>query len=121
MIEYELNGGANAAGNPTEYTIESGTITLAAPTKTGYVFGGWYTTEDFSGEAITQIESGSTGKVTLYAKWTAETEGGSPGTDDSGGDGQDDHLWIIPVVIAGAAVIAVAAVLIVKKMKTKNK
>jgi uncharacterized repeat protein (TIGR02543 family) len=35
----------------------------------GYTFDGWYTSEDFSGEAVTTIALGSVGNVTLYAKW----------------------------------------------------
>ena len=38
----------------------------------GYAFDGWYNSADFSGSQITQIEKGSTGTVTLYAKWTAD-------------------------------------------------
>jgi uncharacterized repeat protein (TIGR02543 family) len=68
-ISYTLNGGANHAGNPASYTIESGTIALQAPTRTGAVFAGWYADGGFSGGAITEIPAGSTGNKTLYAKW----------------------------------------------------
>ena len=37
-ITYELNGGTNNVNNPTEYTIETETITLQNPSKTGYTF-----------------------------------------------------------------------------------
>ncbi len=69
-ITYELNGGTNNPVNPTNYTIETATITLNTPTRTGYTFNGWYRTSDFSGSAITGISQGSTGNKTLYAKWT---------------------------------------------------
>ena len=39
------------------------------PTADGYIFSGWYLTEDLSGEAITEIEPGTTEAVTVYAKW----------------------------------------------------
>ena len=65
-----MNGATNNPNNPESYTIESSDITLATPTKTGYTFGGWYDNDQFTGDAITEIESGSTGDVTLYAKWT---------------------------------------------------
>ena len=71
-IEYTISYidcGTNAAGNPASYTINSGTITLAAPTKTGYTFAGWYEAADFNGSEITQIVGGSTGNKTFYAKW----------------------------------------------------
>jgi uncharacterized repeat protein (TIGR02543 family) len=67
-ITYNLNGGTNAT-NPASYDITTSTITLAAPSKTGFVFGGWYATSDFSGSQVTTIAQGSTGNVVLYAKW----------------------------------------------------
>ena len=39
-IRYELEGGVNAAGNPSSYMVEQ-RIVLAAPRKTGYTFKGW--------------------------------------------------------------------------------
>ena len=71
-ITYNLNGGTNHASNPTTYNIESATITLQAPTKTGYSFGGWFDNEDCTGDAVTTIATGSYGNVTLYAKWLVE-------------------------------------------------
>ena len=60
-ITYNLNGGSNALSNPATYTIESNTITLATPTKTGYTFTGW---------SISAIPHGSTGNKTISANWT---------------------------------------------------
>jgi len=68
-IVYNLNGGTNGS-NPATYNVTTSTITLAAPTKPGFVFGGWYAASDFSGSAVTTIAQGSTGDKTLYAKWT---------------------------------------------------
>ena len=83
-ITYELNGGTNASENPASYNVESETITLKAPEKSGYTFAGWYMAEDFTGEAVTEVTQGSTGNITLYAKWikvifpeTLKAEGGS--------------------------------------------
>ena len=70
-ITYNLNGGTNASGAPTSYTIETATITLGTPTKTGYTFDGWYTESAFTNK-VTQIAKGSTGNKTFYAKWTAK-------------------------------------------------
>ena len=74
-ITYELNGGTNAEENLryTEYTILSETIALANPTREGYTFAGWYQTKEYSGAKITEIEKGSVGNLTLYAKWTPNT------------------------------------------------
>ena len=68
-INYELNGGINASSNPSSYTIETDTITLADPQKEDYVFRGWFTQEDFSGTQQTEIEKGSYDSRTYYAKW----------------------------------------------------
>ena len=40
-IRYHLNGGRNAADNPTRYTVETDTFGLSAPTREGYTFLGW--------------------------------------------------------------------------------
>ena len=69
-ITYNLNGGTNNLSNPASYDITSSTIVLQTATKTNYTFGGWYLESNFVTQ-ITQINSGSTGNVTLYAKWTA--------------------------------------------------
>ncbi len=69
-ITYNLNNGTNASGNPSSYTYGTA-VTLAAPTRTGYTFGGWFTNSDFSGTAVTEIPADATGDKTFYAKWTA--------------------------------------------------
>jgi uncharacterized repeat protein (TIGR02543 family) len=68
-IAYNLYGGTNHVSNPATYTITTATITLGTPTKTGYTFGGWYSDAEFT-TAVTEIALGSTGDVTLYAKFT---------------------------------------------------
>ena len=83
IITYKLNGGTNAPENPASYNVETETITLKDPVKPGYTFAGWYKAEDFTGEAVTEIAQGSTGNITLYAKWkqipftTVKVEGGN--------------------------------------------
>lgn len=96
-VTYDLNGGTNAAGNPSEYTILTlgydDAITLSAPTKaTGnilsyssnpdgtfdvtreaYTFEGWYLNPDFTGKAVTELTI-DTGNVMLYAKWGGTSE-----------------------------------------------
>ena len=68
-ISYVLDDGKNADANPSEYTIESETSMLGEPEKDGYLFGGWFGTNDFSDAKVTEIASGSYGDKTLYAKW----------------------------------------------------
>jgi uncharacterized repeat protein (TIGR02543 family) len=69
-IFYTTNGGTNHVSNPPTYTFETGTIFLQAPSRDGYSFGGWYDNEGLVGTAMTQIGTGSTGTVRLYAKWS---------------------------------------------------
>lgn len=71
-ITYELNGGTNSEENPTTYTVTSDDIVLAEPTRSFYEFGGWYTDTNFT-TLITSITTGTTGNITLYAKWTPST------------------------------------------------
>jgi uncharacterized repeat protein (TIGR02543 family) len=72
-ITYTLNGGTNAPANPPSYTVESPAITLAAPARTDYTFGGWYDNAELTGTAVTAIPAGSTGHKTFWAKWTVNT------------------------------------------------
>ena len=69
-ITYDLQGGTNASSNLDEYTIESEDISFSDPTKSGYSFDGWYSDADYSDE-VDGIASGSTGDMSLYAKWSA--------------------------------------------------
>ena len=73
-IAYHLNGGTNAIGNPNGYNIESESISLIAPARTGYSFEGWYKSEDFAEDSkISVIPAGTSGDLNLYAKWTANS------------------------------------------------
>ena len=67
-ITYNLNGGKNASDNPATYHVDSGTITLKAPTKNGYKFLGWYSDSAFNNK-VTQLNGKDIKDVTLYAKW----------------------------------------------------
>ena len=69
-IVYELNGGTNHQDNPTEYATEQLPTQLLEPSKLGFAFMGWYDNPECNGEALTSIKEGTTGTVTLYAKWS---------------------------------------------------
>lgn len=69
-ITYNLNGGTNPSGVSTNYNINTATITLPTPNRSGYTFAGWYTNSSFTGSAVTSIAKGSTGNKVFYAKWT---------------------------------------------------
>ena len=67
-IIYNLNGGSGTM-TPTEYNVTTETFNLPTPTRTGYTFDGWYSDAEFTGEKVTTIAKGTTGDITLYAKW----------------------------------------------------
>ena len=97
-IIYNLNGGVNSSNNPSIYTIEDN-ITLAAPTKTGYTFLGWF---DNNGNQVTSITAGTTGALTLTANWnegdlftvTLDANGGS--VSETMIDVQYNHSYSLP-------------------------
>lgn len=68
-ITYDLSGGEAPEDNPSTYTIESETIRLKDPKKNKSFFRGWYREKTYAGEPVTEITKGSTGDLTLYAKW----------------------------------------------------
>lgn len=76
-INYKINttmessfGRADNSNNPVSYTVGTpcAIYDIKSP-KINYTFDGWYLSEDFSGEKITEIPSDFTGDVILYAKW----------------------------------------------------
>lgn len=68
-INYNLDGGVNADSNPSVYNVEKLPLVLTNPTKNGYNFAGWYMGET----EVTEIAAGTTGEVTLTAKWELAT------------------------------------------------
>ncbi len=76
-ITYKDQGGGTFSGTqssaPTTHTYGTATA-LVSPTKTGYLFGGWFTNSGCTGTAVTSLgATGYTADITLYAKWTAIT------------------------------------------------
>ena len=74
-ITYILDGGTIPYNAPRQYTIETETFDLPVPQRDYYSFEGWYTEDTFVNR-VAQVPQGSTGNVTLYAKWQqTSTEG----------------------------------------------
>ncbi|MCL2521704.1 MAG: InlB B-repeat-containing protein [Erysipelotrichales bacterium] len=67
QITYVLNDGQNSSNNPNTFVGSKLPIQLYPAEKAGYIFLGWFTTSDFSGEAINSITA--TGDITLYASF----------------------------------------------------
>ena len=68
VIFWYLNGGIVSVELPKYVTTS---YTLPIPTRTGYVFDGWYSNSNFTSAEITLITAGWEGS--LYAKWIEET------------------------------------------------
>ena len=70
-LTYNSDGGS--ACNPTSKKEIKGNKwgTLCSPTRTGYTFGGWYTSKNGGGTRIT-ADSVVTNSLTVYAKWNSK-------------------------------------------------
>lgn len=75
-INYELNKGYFAVAAPSSYTGEED-VTLLIPVREGYTFAGWYTDSAFT-KGISVIKAGTTGDITVYAKWKKVSKPGKP-------------------------------------------
>lgn len=71
-ITYDLGGG-KISNAPTSYTVESNTITIPRPTKTGYTFLGWTGSNGNTNQLDVSIVHGSIGNKTYTAHWKINT------------------------------------------------
>lgn len=74
-VTFRMNDGTQAVYDTQ--TVVSGNTASAptAPTRTDYDFGGWY--EDSAGTTAFSFSTPITADKTLYAKWTAQSSGGT--------------------------------------------
>ncbi len=74
LASYKVTFNSNDGSTVAEQTIVSGSKASAPaePTKTGYVFSGWYTDNTTFNNAF-DFATSITGDITLYAKWTSDT------------------------------------------------
>ena len=83
-LSFDSNGGSTVDDITGKY---GATVNLpTAPTKTGYIFEGWYTDENLTNKVEEKLEL--TEDTKLYAKWTAITY--TVQFDANGGDGAMD-------------------------------
>lgn len=99
QITYVLGGGTASEKNPTSYTVESPSLTFVPATKTGHTFEGWFADSGFT-TPVAALPAGSTGDITLYAKWkeNAPVSGGGSGGGSFGGGGSGDPSGSVEVV-----------------------
>ena len=72
-ITYQLDDGTESrSGMPRSYTYGIGTTINGIPTRTGYTFDGWCDNARMTGCTPTKtVSTTQTGKLTFWAKWTA--------------------------------------------------
>jgi uncharacterized repeat protein (TIGR02543 family) len=68
LISYHLNDGEGVAPSG-DYRATDVDFTLPKPTRTGYIFGGWYTDAGYNETEVAEIPQGSTEDKNFYAKW----------------------------------------------------
>ncbi|MFA5562412.1 MAG: polysaccharide lyase family 8 super-sandwich domain-containing protein, partial [Eubacteriales bacterium] len=74
-ITYVLNDGTNDLANPDSYQTGGMAVTLRDPTRAGYTFIGWYTTERFAaGTSMSKVLTAGAKNLTLYARWMQSVE-----------------------------------------------
>ena len=83
-VTFEPDGG-NVTPESQTFTIETGIATLPTPTKEGFTFEGWFAGE----KQYTSIEKGTTGDITLTAKWSQNA------SEDEERLLQDGHTYFI--------------------------
>ena len=66
-VAYHLDGGVNAASNPATFTAGTA-VALAAPTREGYEFEGWYADAKLT-KRVAEIPAEASGDVELWARW----------------------------------------------------
>ena len=71
-ITYNLDDGENDPANPATYTVLDA-VSFEPATKEGFTFDGWFSDADWTTQ-VNEIAQGSTGAVTLYAKFTEIVE-----------------------------------------------
>lgn len=134
-INYVLDGGTNASANPEKYTHQD-EITLAAPTREGFEFKGWYDNANFEGKAVTTISGSTKQEIVLYAKWQENVTppvddnpsedngngngGGNDNVENNEKGGCSSQLNGFVCVLGGAVILGTAVVLFKKKEKTNG-
>lgn len=81
-LDYDLAGGYLTQANPTDYTVETGALTLSNPRRSGYDFAGWTGTDLAGPTTSVTVPTGSTGRRAYVATWVAQ---GFPITYDLAG------------------------------------
>lgn len=72
-VSYNANGGTGAPGSQTKWYGSNITLSTTRPTREGYMFQGWSTSNDSTVEYQPGATYSSNSSVTLYAVWKINT------------------------------------------------
>lgn len=114
---YYIKG--NTGEGEHNITAFSNSNILDTPEKDGYIFLGWYTNADFSGERVLSV-NGLSGDTTLYARWGAMENITQDNQDKSGLSVKGIVGLSVGGVLALLAVALIAYSFIKKKGKSKQ-
>lgn len=117
-VSYELNGGVNAESNLGTYYVGEG-MSLADPTKEGYIFGGWFTDEEFTNR-IYEISASQEGSLTLWAKWIEKTPVDIVVPEEDMPKAESGCQSSVGVALTGITALASAVFLLCKKSKKND-
>ena len=98
------NGGT-FENRPVSYTPGTA-LPLPTPTREDARFEGWYTTPDFSGEAVTEVPATATGTQCYYAKWDVNLTATFVNGEETVGTVEftsGDGFFVIDQEVAGCA------------------
>ena len=101
-ITYIENGGEDIENGV--YNVEYSIRLPDQMTREGYVFLGWYDNAELQGEAIDQIDLGSIGDRTFYAKWTEAEVDVAFDVNSAQTDGQVATLFMNGAAFSGSSV-----------------
>lgn len=109
IVTYNTQGGS-AVSNGAFYTGANVTLP-AAPTKSGYIFDGWFTAAT-GGTALTSPYSpGVITDITVYAQWSVDTNGSSTsGLSHTGSNVQSLLNYSGALIAVGVLLLVVAAI-----------
>ena len=91
-IKYNLNTGSSNDAKEIKYNVESDTITLPTPSRTGYTFLGWTGSNGLKPQLEVVVRKGSTGNKTYKANWVSNTYKVS--LNANGGTVEEDYIMI---------------------------
>ena len=91
-IKYNFNTGSNDDAQEIKYNVESDTIPLPTPTRTGYTFLGWTGSNGLKPQLEVIIHKGSIGDKTYKANWVSNSYKVS--LNANGGVVNEDYIMI---------------------------